>query len=225
MEDLNNQIDSEIEEHIDENLLKKEELRSQISEADDDDIPDFETESHIELFVGNEIRCFEKVGSKEFNKGFDIKKEPTENRKFRGTQNSVDNLFEGVANSQPKFKQVSTKMKKNQNQTEDITETIKFLKDVIFEDVTEIKVEQNQEIKVEQNQEIKVEQNQEIKVEQNQEIKVEQNQENQVEQNQKNKVEQNQEISELKSSTSNDQEPVPGCFTWEIKYWISRFLH
>ena len=73
-------------------------------------------------------------------------------------------------------------MKENQNQTlGDITENIKFLKDVIFEepneDVTEIKVEQNQEIKVEPNQEIK--------------------------------VEQNQEISELKSIGSNDQEPVP----------------
>ena len=74
-------------------------------------------------------------------------------------ENSVDNLFEVVANSQPKFKQVSTKMKENQNQTlGDITENIKFLKDVIFEepneDETEIKVEQNQEIKVEQNQDI-----------------------------------------------------------------------
>ena len=73
-------------------------------------------------------------------------------------------MFEGVANSPPKFKQVLTKIMENQNQTlEDITENINFFKNVIFEepneDLTEIKVEQNQEIKVEQNQRIKVEQN------------------------------------------------------------------
>ena len=180
MEDVNKQIDSEIEEHCDKTLLKKEELKYQVSEIDDDDIPDIETENQIELSVGNKIGCFKKdeVGSKKFNNVFDIKKEV----KKAPTENSVDNLFEVVANSQPKFKQVSTKMKENQNQTlGDITENIKFLKDVIFEepneDVTEIKVEQNQEIKVEQNQEIK--------------------------------VEQNQDISELKSIGSNDQEPVP----------------
>ena len=181
MEDVNNQIDSEIEEHCDETLLKKEELKCQVSEIDDDDIPDIESENQIELSVGNKIRCFKKdyeVESKEFNNVFDIKKKV----KKEPTENSVDNLFEEVANSQPKFKQVSTKMKENQNQTlGDITENINFLTDVIFEepneDVTEIKVEQNQEIKVEPNQEIK--------------------------------VEQNQEISELKSIGSNDQEPVP----------------
>ena len=43
------------------NLLKKEELKSQVSETDDDDdIPDFETENQIELSVGNKIRCFKK---------------------------------------------------------------------------------------------------------------------------------------------------------------------
>ena len=207
------EIDSEIEEHCDETLLKKEELKSQVSESDDDDIPDFETENQIELSVGNKIRCFKKdyeVESKEFNKVFDIKKEVQR----EPTENSVDNSSEEVANTQSKFKQVSTKMKENQNQIlGDITESIEFLKDIIFEepneDVTKIKVEPNQDIKVEQNQDIKFEQNQEIKVEQNQEIEVKQNQEIKGQQNQEFKLEQNQETSELKSIGSNDQEPVP----------------
>ena len=171
-----------IEENCDQTLLK-EELESQNSEMDDDDIPDLETENLIETLVGNKEDCaFE---SKEFNHVFDIKdklrKEPTDSFNVIET-NSFDNLFKEVANSQPKFKQVSTRMKENQNQRKDnLTENIKFLKDIIFEepneDMTEIKVEKNQEIKVEQNQEIK--------------------------------VEQNQDISELKSIGSNDQEPVP----------------
>ena len=210
---LNKQIDSEIEELGGKTLLKKEELKSQVSESDDDDIPDFETENQIELSVGNKIRCFKKdyeVESKEFNKVFDIKKEVQR----EPTENSVDNSSEEVANTQSKFKQVSTKMKENQNQIlGDITESIEFLKDIIFEepneDVTKIKVEPNQDIKVEQNQDIKFEQNQEIKVEQNQEIEVKQNQEIKGQQNQEFKLEQNQETSELKSIGSNDQEPVP----------------
>ena len=107
MKDVNKQIDSEIEEHCDETLLKKEELKSQVSESDDDDIPDFETENQIELSVGNKIRCFKKdyeVESKEFNKVFDIKKEVQR----EPTENSVDNSSEEVANTQSKFKQVST---------------------------------------------------------------------------------------------------------------------
>ena len=110
MEDVNKQTDSEIEKHCDVTLLKKEELRSQISEADDDDIPDFETENQIELSFGNKIKCFKKdyeVGSKEFKNVFDIKKEA----KKEPTKNSVDDLFEEVVNSRPKFKQVLTKMK------------------------------------------------------------------------------------------------------------------
>ena len=160
MEDVPKQINSEIEEHCDETLLKKIQkggLESKVSEMDDD--PDLETETMIKPSVENKTSCFKE----EFNKDFEmpeVEKEPTKNLDLVGLAKNpvvIDDLFDEVANTQHQ-----TKMNEDQNHTKgNLIENIKFLKDIIFEELneanTEIKVEQNQDIatiKLEQNQDI-----------------------------------------------------------------------